>query len=127
MPHVQPAAHQAISEAEEGTMASLTILGERIDHLTASLRIDDTQFAAILGVQPRTVERWQAEDAFPQHESRQRLEALVALVDRMRESFKTPDGAVRWLHAESGYFGGLTPLDALLRGRIDLVDAALEA
>jgi hypothetical protein len=108
-------------------MASLHILGERIDDLTSSLGIDDAQFAAIFGVQPRTVERWRAEQAFPQHESRQRLGALVALVGRLLESFKTPDGAVRWLHAESGYFGGLTPLDALLRGRIDLVDAALEA
>lgn len=108
-------------------MASLSVLAERIDQLTAALGIDEAQFAPILGVQPRTVERWRAEDAFPQHESRQRLEALVALVARMHESFKTADGARGWLHSESGYFGGLTPLDALLRGRIDLVDAALEA
>ena len=108
-------------------MAGLSILGERIDHLTSSLGIDDAQFATVLGVQPRTVDRWRSEDAFPQHESLQRLEALVALVDRLHDSFKTPDGTIRWLHAESGYFGGLTPLDALLRGRIDLVDAALEA
>ena len=108
-------------------MASLSILAERIDHLTASLGVDDTQVASILGVQSRTVERWRAEEAFPQHESRQRLESLVALVERLHESFKTPDGAIRWLHGESGYFGGLAPLDALLRGRIDLVDAALEA
>jgi hypothetical protein len=114
-------------ETKGNSMAGLSILAERIDHLTSSIGIDDAQFAAILGVQPRTVDRWRAEDAFPQHESRQRLESLIALVDRLHESFKTPDGAIRWLHGESGYFGGLTPLDALLRGRIDLVDAALEA
>jgi len=56
-----------------------------------------------------------------------RLDALEALVDRLDESFKTPQGVISWLQAESGYFGGLRPIDALLRGRIDAVDAALEA
>jgi hypothetical protein len=34
---------------------------------------------------------------------------------------------LRRLRSQSGYFGGLCPLDALLRGHIDGVDAALEA
>lgn len=108
-------------------MPRLAMLGERIDQLTSQLGITDAQFAMALHVQPRTVERWRAEEAFPQHESRQRFEALMALADRLRESFKTPQAGQRWLHSESGYFGGLRPVDGLLRGRIDLVDAALEA
>jgi transcriptional regulator with XRE-family HTH domain len=108
-------------------MSGLILLGERIDYLTSCLGVTDAQLATILGVQLRTVERWRAEEAFPQHESRNRLEALVALVNRLGESFKSPEGALRWLHSASGYFGGLAPMDALLRGRIDLVDAALEA
>lgn len=108
-------------------MSGLVVLGERIGQLASSLGITEAQLAAILGVQPRTVERWRAEDTFPQHESRVRLEALGSLVDRLHGSFTSPEAAIGWLHSESGYFGGLTPLDALLRGRIDLVDAALEA
>jgi hypothetical protein len=56
-----------------------------------------------------------------------RLDDLAALVKRLDESFDSSDGAQGWLRSESGYFGGLTPMDALLRGRIDRVDAALEA
>jgi transcriptional regulator with XRE-family HTH domain len=108
-------------------MPRLALLGERIDQLTSQFGITDAQFAAVLRVQPRTVERWRAEDAFPQHESRQRFEALLALAERLNESFNIPNGELQWLHAESGYFGGLKPIDALLRGRTDLVDAALEA
>jgi hypothetical protein len=108
-------------------MPPLVVLDQLIDTLTRFLRIADAQLAQILDVSPRTVERWKTAAAFPQHESRQRLEALEALVHRLDESFKSPDGARLWLHADSGYFGGLKPIDALLRGRIDAVDAALEA
>lgn len=108
-------------------MSTLAVLDELVDGLTNFLQITDTQLAQILDVSPRTVERWRGAATFPQHESRQRLEALEALVHRLDESFKTPDGARLWLLADSGYFGGLKPIDALLRGRIDAVDAALEA
>jgi uncharacterized protein (DUF2384 family) len=108
-------------------MSGLFVLGEAIDRLTASFGITESQFASVLGVQARTVERWKAESSFPQHESRRRFEALVALADELDRSFASSEGARSWLHSESGYFGGLEPIDALLRGRIDLVDAALEA
>jgi hypothetical protein len=108
-------------------MPTLMKLDVLVETLTGFLRITDAELAHILDVSPRTVERWKAGATFPQHESRQRLEALEALVHRLDESFKTPDGARLWLHAASGYFGGLKPIDALLRGRIDAVDAALEA
>lgn len=108
-------------------MHRLTGLAERIDLLNAQLGMNESQFAKALRVQPRTIDRWRAETAFPQHESRQRLEALLALVDRLGETFKTPDDAAQWLHSESAYFGGLRPVDALLRGRLDLIDTALDA
>ena len=108
-------------------MPTLIVLDELIDTLTRFLRISEGQMAQILGVSPRTVERWKSAATFPQHGSRHRLEALEHLVRRLDESFKTPEGARLWLHADSGYFGGLKPIDALLCGRIDAVDAALEA
>lgn len=108
-------------------MPRLVGLAARIDELNAQLGMSEAQFAEALHVQPRTVDRWRAETAFPQHESRHRLEALMALADRLVETFKTSADAAQWLHSESAYFGGLRPVDALLRGRFDLIDAALEA
>jgi hypothetical protein len=108
-------------------MPSAIALDELIGSLTGFLQISDAQLAQIVGASPRTVQRWRDSVTFPQHESRKRLDDLVALVHRLDESFKTPEGAVLWLRADSGYFGGLKPIDALLRGRIDAVDAALEA
>lgn len=108
-------------------MPRLLNLAETIDQIEACLALTDAEIALILGVQPRTIDRWRSEQAFPQHESRLRLHALGALAERLEHSFTSPAGATAWLHAESGYFGGLKPIDALLRGRIDLVDAALDA
>jgi transcriptional regulator with XRE-family HTH domain len=102
-------------------------VNERLERLTTNLGITYDDLAQILGTDRKTVYRWIADETFPQSHDRARLDALEALVDRLEENFKTPAGAASWLQAESGYFGGLRPIDALLRGRIDAVDAALEA
>jgi transcriptional regulator with XRE-family HTH domain len=103
------------------------LLSEQLERLKSSLGISYEEMALVLGTDRKTVYRWLADETFPQAHNRSRLDALEALVDRLDESFKTPEGATAWLRAESGYFGGLRPIDALLRGRIDAVDAALEA
>jgi len=108
-------------------MATFIVLGEQLNHLKSALGVTDAQLAQVIGTDARTVQRWYAEETYPQHGSRKRIDDLGALVQRLHGGFKTPDGAALWLHAESGYFGGLKPIDALLRGRIDAVDAALEA
>src|SRR5688572_10851975 len=108
-------------------MSLALALGRQLDDLMDALQITEHELAQIAGASPRSVSRWRAEETYPQHEARRRLDALDALVRRLDESFKDREGAVLWLRSESGYFGGLRPLDALLRGRIDAVDAALEA
>jgi hypothetical protein len=108
-------------------MPATMALGQHLDYLMAFLQLTDGELAQAVGASPRSVARWRADQTYPQHEARRRLDALDALVRRLDESFKSPEGAALWLRAESGYFGGLRPLDALLRGRIDAVDAALEA
>ena len=102
-------------------------LSEQLERLKSSLGISYEELAQALGTDRKTVYRWLAEETFPRAQNRVRLDALESLVTRLDETFKTPHGAVAWLHAPSGYFGGLRPVDALLRGRIDAVDAALEA
>ena len=108
-------------------MPGTIVLSEQLDHLMTTFGISHSELAQVLGTSDRTVLRWLADETYPQHESRARLDDLDALALRLSESFTSPSGARTWLSAPSGYFGGLWPLDALLRGRIDAVDAALEA
>lgn len=108
-------------------MPGTIVLSELLDHLMTTLGISHTELARTLGTSDRTVVRWLADETYPQHESRDKLDQLSALVRRLDDSFTTSAGAATWLHARSGYFGGLRPVDALVQGRIDAVDAALEA
>lgn len=104
-----------------------SVLSEQLEHLTTSLGISYDELAQVLGTDRKTVYRWLADETFPQAHNRVRLDELEALVNRLDESFKTPTGSAAWMHSRSGYFGDLRPIDALLRGRIDAVNAALEA
>lgn len=108
-------------------MAGTMVLGEHLARLTAALGITYEELAQVVGADRKTVYRWLAHETFPQSSSRARLDQLDGLVERLDVSFKTRAGSQEWLHSTSGYFGGLRPIDALLRGRIDAVDAALEA
>lgn len=108
-------------------MAATSLLGERLDQLMSKLGLDHRELGSVLGASDRTVLRWLTNETYPQHEARRRLDELHGLVARLDEAFASPADVAAWLRAESRYFGGLRPLDALLRGRIDAVDAALEA
>lgn len=98
-----------------------------IDELEAGLSLSTAELATALGVVPRTVERWRTGERFPQHEARRRLDALTALRDRLDETFDGRDAVLAWLNANSTYLGGIKPAEALRVGRIDAVDAAIEA
>ncbi len=102
-------------------------LSEQLNGIMTALDIGPDELARALSTNRRTVMRWLADTNFPQGASRKNLDEIEALVDRLDSSFKTREGAQAWLRTECGYFGGLRPIDALLSGRIDCVDAALEA
>lgn len=108
-------------------MHGTSALSAQVSHILTTLGIDHKELAAAVNTDARTVARWLADETYPQHGSREKLVQLGDLVARLDESFDDPHGARIWLHAPSGYFGGLQPVDALVRGRIDLVGAALEA
>lgn len=108
-------------------MLGTIVLTELLEHVMTRLNISHTELAQVVGASERTVVRWLADETYPQHDSRDRLDRLVELTRRLDETFTTAEGSAAWLRAPSGYFGGLAPLNALLHGRIDLVDAALEA
>jgi len=108
-------------------MVSTSRLSESLTDTMTTLRITSTELARAVGASDRTLARWMADETYPQHESRRKLSELEDLAHRLSESFSSPDAIADWLHAESGYFGGLRPIDALRCGRIDAVDAALES
>ncbi len=98
---------------------------EELQH-DLGLTLDDLALA--LNVRPRTIGRWLTEGDTPQrNKGRERLEALDALRVRLNEMFTSQEAAKTWLNAGSRYLGGLTPVEVLRAGRIDRVDAALEA
>lgn len=106
-----------------GTIA----LSEQLEYLMARLDLPPNELAHAVGASDRTFLRWLADETYPQHDARDKLDQLAGLSRRLDESFTTVEGGAAWLHAPSGYFGGLAPVDALVRGRIDLVNAALDA
>ncbi len=108
-------------------MPGTIVLSEQLKRFMRTFGISHTELARAVGASDRTMMRWLADDMYPQRESRDKIDELEGLVRRLHETFTTPEGAAAWLHSRSGYFGGLCPVDALLQGRIDAVDAALEA
>ena len=108
-------------------MPIVTDLSVHLAYLTAALGISYDELALIVGTDRKTVSRWLAGSSFPQTANRAALDTLEALTVRLDETFDGPDGIQTWLRSRSGYFGDLCPLDALLRGRIDAVSAALDA
>ena len=108
-------------------MSTTITLDRVLDLLASELGVTEPQLAGALGVTPRTLERWRVGERYPQHESRKRLDALRALHERLQTTFLTPEAIDTWTHSDNVYLGGLKPVDALQVGRIDAVNAALEA
>jgi hypothetical protein len=98
-----------------------------IARVVSVLGLSERDLATVLDADTRTLSRWRKGTHYPQHDARRRLGALLALADRLTESFTTADAARDWLRTPSRYLGGLTPLEALRAGRLDRVNLALEA
>ena len=108
-------------------MSTTMTLNQVLLDISSSLRLTDADLAGAVQSSPRTIERWRAQTTFPQHEARRRLDALDALAERLRGSLDTPEAINAWMHSDNGYLGGLKPIEALRAGRIDRVEAAIEA
>ena len=102
-------------------------LEQALDRLQADLGLSDAEVATVLGVTPHLLARWRTGDAIPEGASRQRLAQLRALHRHLCDTFDSPAALPGYLRSELRYLGGMTGLDALLAGRIDRVEAALEA
>jgi transcriptional regulator with XRE-family HTH domain len=100
---------------------------QAIKQLQSDLNLTMNELAGALQTSSRTIQRWQKSGTHPQHGARRRLAYLVALDRHLRETFGSPAGAQAWLHTSNRHLGGMTPADAMRAGRIDRVEAALEA
>jgi hypothetical protein len=98
-----------------------------VEQLERDFDLTIADLARALDASPRTIERWRTQGTYPQRDTRLRLSALLALDRRLRDTFNNPQAIRVWLHAPSRYLGGLTPADAIRVGRVDRVEAALEA
>lgn len=98
---------------------------QAIARLESSLALRESEIALALGISTRSLHRWSSGQSHPQRESRTHLAQLLALVEHLEEIFG--ENASEWLEADSSYLGGLKPIEALQAGRIDRVEAALEA
>ncbi len=100
---------------------------QAIDQLQEDLDLTKNELSGALAVTPRTLDRWTSGEAHPQREGRERLATMLDFDHRLREVFTNPEAANAWLHSENRYLGGLTPLEVARAGRIDRLEAALEA
>ena len=98
---------------------------EAIARLESGLTLREPEIALALGISARSLRRWISGQSHPQRESRARLARLVALAGRLEETLGKSAG--EWLRADSRYLGGVKPVEALRAGRMDRVEAALEA
>jgi transcriptional regulator with XRE-family HTH domain len=100
---------------------------EVLDMLEKSLGISEDELAQALNSNRRTLQRWRAGTAYPQRQARQRLAQLLSLHERVRGAVKGRGAVRKWFHSECSYLGGITPAEAIRVGRLDRVEAALEA
>ena len=100
---------------------------QAIDTLEKSLSMSEDELAQALNINRRTLQRWRTGMAYPQQLARQRLAELLRLEQRVGQAFQGRDALRRWFHTESRYLGGMTPAEAIHVGRLDRVEAALEA
>ena len=98
-----------------------------LEQLEARFGLSTNQLAMTLGTTTRTLERWRSGESFPQRESRQRLDHLMDLGERLHETFATTEALSTWLGTNNTYLGGLKPVEVLQAGRVDRVLAAIEA
>ncbi len=101
--------------------------GQALDTLEKALGIPEDELAQALDSNRRTLQRWRAGRTHPQQLARLKLAELLQLQERARETFEGGDAVRRWFRSPSRYLGGITPAEAVRVGRLDRVEAALEA
>ena len=98
-----------------------------LSSLTNELGLSDLDLRGALGVDARTLDRWRKRECYPQHEARARLDRLAILQAGLREIFTDTLAVRAWMVEDNRYLGHLKPTEVARAGRLDRIEAALEA
>lgn len=107
-------------------MSRITV-AELLRELERDLDLPPHELAQVLRVHPRTIDRWLEGDIPQRNEGRQRLDDLEDLRNRIYRTFSSRDAARAWIKRDNRYLGNIPPVEFLRTGRLDRVNAALEA
>jgi hypothetical protein len=103
-----------------------TSIPETLNRLQGELALTDEELAGVLALSPAQLERVrEGSDRLPDA-SDDRLDQLIALNDRLQDSFQ-PEGVIDWLRSGLRYAHGETGLALMTAGRFDRFTAALDA
>jgi len=103
-----------------------TSLPALLDRLQSDLALTDDELAGVLGLMPAQLQSIRdGGDKLPASAA-ERLDQLVALNDRLHDSFE-PESVIAWLRSGSRYLGGQSLLSALHEGHFDWANKALDA
>lgn len=103
------------------------VLKPTLQQLVTDFGMTNQELAGALRVDRRTLERWEAGETFPRPTALESLQQLIALHERLADTFETVEAMRTWLHRPLPFLGGMAPIDAVKVGRMSSVDAALEA
>ena len=102
-------------------------LAQVLDRLGRDLGLSPAELATVLNTTSAETAGWRAGAGGPPDEVGERLTKLRELYWRLCDTFNPPAIIPAYLRTGLPYLGGLTPADALLAGRVDRVEAALDA
>jgi hypothetical protein len=103
-----------------------TALINHIGHVQSSFGVSDEEFARLLSVNKRSIDRWRLGQCLPKRETLAQIDRLDSLCKNIAAMFPTAEGQRAWLTMNMAFLGGLSPLEALQAGRIDRVEAAID-
>lgn len=103
------------------------LLRETLTQLMDDLDLTREDVAGALGTTIRNIDRWYKGETFPQKEGRKQFDRLLAFRDRIQECFPLGRQVRQWMHTDNTSLGFIKPVEALKAGRLDRVEAALEA
>jgi hypothetical protein len=97
---------------EDAPYAADVSAGQVLHQLVTTLNVPQRDVAELLGIAPRTLQRWLAPGAsVPAGEEESRVRLVAQLVNQLRHSF-TPTGILAWFQRQHPWLGA-APIDLL--------------
>src|SRR5688572_2600721 len=99
--------------------------GRAVECSMEDMGLSKKELADALETTPRTLERWRSGEPYPRHPV---APCRAGRTRPLSSGHVRGSGATRrWLGTPNRYLGGLTPVEAVRVGRVDRVEATVEA